>query len=263
MKTFTKTVWNSETLRIVSVESVEYFGRLDLACGASGAEKSAFANEQKVSNLLTENFQEFAGKDSAILDNMVNTLTPIVERGPSQFGLAPAEEAAERTSAAENLSAAGAQAANAVRGALASRGGGTTYLPSGSEASILGTLAQDTAVKEALAQSAITERGYDIGRKNWEFATEGLMKAPGELEAPVTSAGGVANTGAEAESKAAQSITQANQAWMAPVAGIIGAGVKGALGIATGGASLVADAAVPGMSEAKFSPGGSGTSVGG
>lgn len=195
-------------------------------CGASSQEKTAFGNEQKLSQLLTTNFQEFAGKNSAILENITSALNPIVSAGPSQFGLAPAAEAAERTSAAENISAAGAQASNAVRGALASRGGGTTYLPSGSEASIIGSMAQDTAVKEALAQSSITQKGYDIGRQNWEFATEGLMKAPGELENPVTAAGKDLMPAAEAVSQGADKITAANRAWEAPVGKIVGAGLS-------------------------------------
>lgn len=214
-------------------------------CGASSEQKQAFANEKKISQLLTTNFEEFAGRNSAILDNMISSLSPIESAGPGQYGLPAAEDAALRTSASENISSAGAQASNAVRSALASRGGGTTYLPSGSEASIIGTLAQDTAQKEALAQNQITEKGYDTGRQNWEFATEGLIKAPGELENPVTSAGSGALGGAEAEQKGAEAITQANQAWMAPVAGIIGAGVKAATAGATGGASLLASAAAP------------------
>jgi hypothetical protein len=218
-------------------------------CGASSQEKMAFGNEEKISSLLTENFQEFAGKNAAILDNMVKSLSPIESAGPSQFGLAPAEEAAERTVTAENMSAAGAQATNAVRSALASRGGGTSYLPSGSEAEILGSIAQDTAVKEALAQAKITERGYDVGRQNFEFATEELGKAPGELENPVVNAGNSALSGAEGEQKGAEAITQANQAWMAPVAGIIGAGVKMATAGATGGASL----AIPSLTDSPIS----------
>ena len=191
-------------------------------CGASGDQKTAFANEQKISGLLTSTFQDFAGKNSAMLDELTKSLTPIQAHGPSQFGMSPAEEAAERSSAAENLSAAGQQAANATRAALASRGGGMSYLPSGSEASILGGLAQDTAVKEALAQSGITQRGYDIGRQNWEYATEGLEKAPEAFEAPVISAGNAATGSAGQAMQGANEITQANQAWMAPVAGIIG-----------------------------------------
>jgi len=199
-------------------------------CGASPQQKEAFANETKVSGILTNQLQQFAGQNQEILNSLTSALTPIEEAGPEQFGFAPAEAAAMRTDVAEQLNAGAAQTANAVRGALASRGGGTTYLPSGSEASILGTLAQDTAVKEAEAQAGITQKGYDIGRQNWQFATEGLMKAPGELEAPINQAGGAAVGAAEGAMSGANAITAANQAWMQPVGAIIGATVKGATG---------------------------------
>lgn len=178
--------------------------------------------------MLTTQLSEFAGNNLAILREIQNNLKPIQSAGPEQFGFAPSEEAALRTGTAEQVAAAGAQTANAVRGAVASRGGGTTYLPSGSEASIIGSLAQDTAVKEALAQSAITAKGYDVGRQNWEFATEGLMKAPGELENPVTGAGDAALGGAKAEMEGGKDITDANNAWMQPVGEIIG-GIAGGL----------------------------------
>jgi hypothetical protein len=194
-------------------------------CGASGQQKEAFANETKVSQLLTTQFQQFAGENQEILGQLTKNLSPIQEAGPSQFGLSPAQEAAERTGTAEQLTAAGSQVSNAIRGAIASKGGGTNPLPSGSLASIEGALAQDTAVKEALAQSKITERGYDIGRENWQFATKGLMEAPGALENPVTGAGGEALSGAQAQMKGADEITAANRAWEAPVGKLIGAGL--------------------------------------
>lgn len=188
-----------------------------------------------MSGLLTEQFQKFAGDNAEILKSITSSLSPIQSAGPSQFGFSPTEEAARRTGTAEQLNASGSQVANAVRSAIASKGGGTTYLPSGSEASILGSIAQDTAVKEAMAQSNITAEGYDIGRKNWEFATEGLMKAPGELESPVTSAGGAALGGAEAEMKGGTDITQANQAWMQPVGALVGGIINKAISAGTGG----------------------------
>lgn len=205
-------------------------------CGASSQEKSAFANETKVSSLLTEQFQKFAGDNASILNELTQNLTPIQAAGPSQFGFAPSEEAALRTGATEQLSAAGAQTANAVRGAVASRGGGTTYLPSGSEASIIGALAQDTAVKQAEARDAITSKGYDVGRQNWEFATEGLTKAPGALESPVIGAGEAATGGAKAEMEGGQAITAANQAWMQPVGALAGGVIGGLLPKIPGGA---------------------------
>jgi hypothetical protein len=228
MKIYTKIVWDMESLNIVSADSYEYDGPVELFCGASKEEKAAFANLQKVSNVMNTAFQDYYGKNNALMDEITRNLTPIQAAGPSQFGLSPAEEAAERTMTAEQMSQAGAQASNAVRSALASRGGGTAYLPSGSEASILGSLAQDTAVKEALAQAGITQRGYDIGRENWKFATKGLEEAPSAFEAPVIEAGRAATGAAEGEMQGGEAITQANQAWMAPVGQIVG-GVAGGL----------------------------------
>lgn len=182
---------------------------------------------------MTEQFQKFAGDNSAILSELTQNLTPIQTAGPSQFGFSPAEEAALRTGTAEQLSAANSQVANAVRGSMANKG----TLPSGSENAIIGALAQEGAVKEAEAQSAITTKGYDIGRQNWEFATEGLMKAPGELESPVTGAGSAATGAASAEEKGAQDITAANQAWMQPVGALLGGVTGGLLKMGTGGAA--------------------------
>src|SRR6266576_2701613 len=194
-------------------------------CGVSKEQRAAFQNEKKISDSLSEQFQKFAGDNASILKELTSNLSPIQSAGPSQFGFSPAEEAALRTGTAEQLNAAQSQVSSAVRSAMASKGGGTT-LPSGSEASIIGALAQDTAVKNALAQSGITQKGYDIGRQNWEFATEGLMRAPGELEAPVISAGDAALQGAQVQSKGADSITAASRAWEAPVGKIIGAGLN-------------------------------------
>lgn len=171
---------------------------------------------------MTENFENFAGTNANILKELTGSLTPIVEAGPGQFGFTPSEAAAMRTDAAEQLNAAGANATNAVRSAVASQGGGTTFLPSGSSASILGALAQDTAVKEAEAQSGITQAGYAQGNKNWLAATQELAGAPGELENPITGAGDAAVSGANLEQSGANAITQANQAWMQPVGQIIG-----------------------------------------
>jgi hypothetical protein len=229
MKIVTKAVWNIETGTYLERVGYDYCGPIELACGASQQQKDAFQNEKKISDMLTTQLSEFAGNNLAILREIQGNLTPIQSAGPQQFGFAPAEESALRTGTAEQLNAAGAQTANAVRGAIASRGGGTNFLPSGSEAAIIGSLAQDTAVKEAEAQSAITAKGYDIGRQNWEFATEGLMKAPGELESPVNQAGSVATGAAGQEMQGGTEITQANQAWMQPVGALAGGVIKGFL----------------------------------
>jgi hypothetical protein len=230
MKTYNKFVWDSRTLKLVGSEirHQDYQGPVERFCGASSQQKSAFADEQKTAGMLRDNLAEFAGTNQGILKDLMAELTPIASAGPGQFGFSPAEETALRTSATENLAAASRNATNSYRSAMASAGGGNLHLPSGSEAAINASLAEDAASKQAAAQLGITEKGYDIGRQNWEMATQGLASAPGQLENPVTSAGNAAVGGGQVEQSGAQAITDANNAWMAPVAGLIG-GVAGGL----------------------------------
>jgi len=191
-------------------------------CGASEGQKMAAASLGKISGQMSYFLEKVMGENMNILGMIKNALAPIVTGGPSQFGMSPAEEAAKRTAATANITAAGRRAADATRSALASRGGGNIYLPSGSEAAIESGLAQNIAEKQAEAQLGITEEGYKIGRENFFRGTGMLTAAPGELEGPIAQAGGAAVGAGKASSEAQEAITAANQAWMGPVGGIIG-----------------------------------------
>lgn len=200
-------------------------------CGASGQQKQAYGDIASLANTLRSNFQTIFAGNMNILNNLESSLAPTVAGGVGQYGFTGAEDAAKRTQATEQIAQAGAQASNLVRGSLAAQGGGNTFLPSGSEAAIESSLAQNTAVKQAQAQLGITEQGYETGRENY-FQSVGLAGGlPGELENPATSAGNAALGGAQAQMEGANAITQANNAWVAPVAGMIGAVGSAALGI--------------------------------
>src|SRR3954471_12347714 len=129
--------------------------------GASSQQKLSYGNMQKISGLLTADFQKIFGDNSALLKSITGALSPIVAAGPSQFGFSPQETAAMRTQTAELNAAAGQQATNALRGSLAAVGGGTQVLPSGSMAALEGDLALKEASKEATDQAGITQKGYD------------------------------------------------------------------------------------------------------
>jgi len=202
-------------------------------CGASKGEKLAGAQIRKTSNALYTSFQKIYADNSAILGSITNALTPIVKGGASQYGFSAAEDAALRTQATAELARAGRSASGAVRSALASRGGGNVLLPSGSEASIEAGLAENEAYKQAEAQLDITGKGYETGRENFFRGTGMLGAAPGELEAPITRAGGAAMSGSQAYAGSEKYLAAAGRRWMKPVAGIIGAGLT----LATGGAA--------------------------
>lgn len=199
-------------------------------CGASKELKQAYGGVKNLAGILRDDFRTIFGKNQKILDQVEGSLAPQVRGGVNQYGFSNAEDAARRGQATETISAAGAQASNAVRSAMASRGGGNTFTPSGSQEAIDATLAQDTAVKQAEAQMGITEQGYEVGRENFYKSVALAGALPGELENPSIQAGNSALSGAEAEVSAANDITQANNAWIAPVAGMLGAVGGAALG---------------------------------
>ena len=96
-------------------------------------------------------------------------------------------------------------------------------------------------ILQAEAQMGITEQGYEVGRENY-FKSIALAGAlPGELENPATQAGDVALGGAKAQEQGAEAITQANNAWVGPVAGMLGAVGGAAIGrIKPGGSAPLA-----------------------
>ena len=210
-------------------------------CGASKEQKESYGNVKSLGNMLRGAFQTIFAKNQGILDHLEASLDPQVRGGASAYGYSASEDAAKRGQATEQIAQAGTQAANVVRSAAASRGGGNTFLPSGSQEAIDATLAQDTAVKQAEAQMGITEQGYEVGRENYYKSVALAGALPGELENPATQAGDVALGGAKAQEQGAEAITQANNAWMAPVAGMLGAVGGAAIGrIPTGGSAPLA-----------------------
>jgi hypothetical protein len=195
-------------------------------CGASGIENKAFQNEVNIESILRNDFTAIFGKNTGILDMLEGSLAPQVQGGPGQYGFTPAEDAARRGQATEQLAQAGTEAANAVRSSMAAQGGGNTLLPSGSQAAIDAALAQQTATRQAEAQMGITQQGYDVGRENYYQSLALAGRLPGELENPATTLADPMLKGAGMQMQGAQEITQANNAWIAPVAGLVGAGLN-------------------------------------
>src|SRR5204862_1344023 len=141
-----------------------------------------------------------------------------------------------------------------VRSSMASMGGGNITLPSGSQDAINAMLAQGSAEKQAESQMAITQQGYETGRENYFKSVELAGALPGELENPATAAGGAALSGAEAQEKGANDITAANNAWMAPVAGMLGSLGGAALGGIGGSTSPFAKTGGYGVAAAGLGP---------
>jgi hypothetical protein len=203
-------------------------------CGPSASQKAAANTEQTVSQEMAANAATIFGQNENILKAITGALEPIVAAGPDQYGFSTQEDAAMRSQATNTLAAEGNNATNAVRSSLASRGGGNTLLPSGSEAAIESSLAENQATQQSQAQLGITQQGYNTGRANFFGAESALAGAPGALESPETSAGTAAEGAANQALEGATQIQQEENAWVAPVEGMIG-GVLGGIAPVFGG----------------------------
>jgi hypothetical protein len=239
----------------------DYSGPVDLACGATGTQEEQLATAQNLSSEMNVDFGTIFGQNQAILSNITSALEPVVAAGPGQYGYSAAEDAAMRSQATENIAQAGRAATDTTRSAMAAEGGGNIYLPSGSQEAVEAGLAAQTAEKQAEAQSAITQAGYQTGRQNF-FQAEGMLAgAPAGLEEPAT---GYAKTalsalsGAEAqEDKVAAANAAPGQmiggllgsvagAFLGPVGAALGSKVGGLIGgSASGGGGGSTDSDVP------------------
>jgi len=230
MKITTKKVIDMETEVVILHEFYEYDGTPDLFCGASPEQQAAYAQQTRTAGTLEADFNKIFSGNQNILDTLTAPLKNIVNLGVGQFGMTHEEEAARRTEAAETIGAAGRAATGKAREALAAMGGGNYIAPSGSREAVEAGLAEETALKQAEAQQKITEQGYQLGRENFFTASKELAAAPGELENPATNMeSGI--VGAEGlAGKTANEIAQANNAWIGPLAGLVGDVGKVALG---------------------------------
>jgi hypothetical protein len=211
-------------------------------CGPSGQQKSLAGQEQNFSTVLQSDYAQRFGDQSAVLQNLNRSLTPIFQQGPDQQGFGAQELAALNTTAGENVGQNYAKASRALNNQLAVRGGGNEFLPSGADAQLREELASNAAAKSSDLQNQIVAANYGQGRKNWEQATAGLEALSGRYD---PTAFGSLTTGANqnAFGEATQVQNMKNQkeaeiaggvASLAMDAATFGAGAMGGGGISGG-----------------------------
>jgi hypothetical protein len=141
-------------------------------CGPSGAEKSISGQTAAFGSTLQNDFNVRLKGQSDILDSINRALSPIVDAGESQQGFSPEELAAKNTEALNSTGANYSNAARAVQGQLAGRGG-DSGLESGIDQQIRGTLAGEAAGELSKEQLGITDENFATGRKNFLNALSG------------------------------------------------------------------------------------------
>ena len=229
----TRAVFDADGV-LVELDGYLYRGPVAMCGGPSQQQQDIAAQQQQFYSTLTTNYKDVFNRQQAVLGDLTKAWTPILNAGENQYGLSAAEDAAERGQATNATAANYRNAAAAVGNQLATRGGGNTVLPSGTDAQILSQVAENAAAQESSQNLAITQRGYDIGRQNFNAAANVLGGVAGQYN-PTGYAGQATGAGQAAFSSATTNYQEAQAAspWKM-VGGILG---SAAMDFATGGIS--------------------------
>lgn len=194
-------------------------------CGPTAAEEQIQGQSASFSSLLNANYAQNFGAHSAILKNLSDVLTPIVQAGPNQRGMSP-EQRAAITGNAINTSAANYKNVATVVGTdRAAAGGGNDYVPSGADKQVQAEIASRSAEGLSNTENQIEQADWDLGRSKFNSAVSGLGGVAAGYDP-----NGTAREAEGASSNAfgqAQANQEAGDAWMQSVGGFVG-GLGGA-----------------------------------
>ena len=199
-------------------------------CGPSANEEQIEGATQSLAMSMESDFQQRFAQQSSVLQNLNNSLTPIVAAGPNQTGFSAEELAAMNTSAINNAGAANKNAQQAAGNAIAGEGGGGgSGLLTGPQQAIKAGIATSTGNELADTQNQITQANYQQGNANYNRAVSGEQALAGEYNPQ--SFGEGAQSGLGASFGEANTINTQQQALGK---GLLSAGLSG-LGAITSG----------------------------
>lgn len=147
-------------------------------CGPSKQQEQIAGQQASFAGTLQSNYATQFGAQSAILSSLNNAMSPIVAAGPNQQGYSAQELSALNAHAINTAGGAYKNAAQAVSGQLAGRGG-DSGLTSGVDAQIKGSLASSAAGNASNALNTIATQNYDVGRQNFFNAASGQRALAG------------------------------------------------------------------------------------
>jgi hypothetical protein len=201
-------------------------------CGPSQQEYNAQEQESSFMQDYSNAFNTRQASQTSLLNNINNTLNPILQAGPNQQGFSASELASYDTQA---LDTTGKNYANAERAldTNASAGGDST-VESGVQQQQKGALASEAAGTTSGEELGINEANYAQGRQNFESAVGG-EESVAQLENP-TAYGNLTQTANSTDFNESSQINQQSNQEEADIAG----GITSLAGAAlTGGASSV------------------------
>lgn len=230
-------IWSDRQDRYIIIRDVRrpFFGQVAFVKGASAQQTDIANSQQNFYNSLTANYGQQFANQNAILSTLQNSLNPIVQAGPNQFGFSKAETNNLNSQALQGTGQQFRNAAKSLGEAQAAQGGGNSYLPTGAQAQQQAALAASGANQTSNQLMDIQQKGYDTGRAQYNAAIGQLGGVAGMYN-PTGLAGTATGAGSAAASEANQVAQLNNEAspWNL-VGGILGGAAGAGLDAFTGG----------------------------
>lgn len=230
-------IWSDRQDRYIIVKDMRrpFFGQLAWCKGASAQQTSLANSQQNFYNTLSADYNQQFANQNAILGTLRNSLAPIVQAGPNQFGFSKAETNNLNSQALQGTGQQYTNAAKSLGESQAAQGGGNSYLPTGAQAQQQATLAATGANQASNQLMGIQQAGYQQGYNQYQSAVNALGGVASQYN-PTGYAGDATGAGNAAANEANQVAQLNNEAspWNL-VGGILGGAVGAGLDAFTGG----------------------------
>lgn len=174
-------------------------------------------------NTLTSNYSSDYSQFEGLQSSLMNTLSPIVNAGPSQYGFSTGETNALNSSAINAGAASTNNAQVAANQQIIAANGGSAAVPTGAQEELMQQADLSGAQSTASALNNIQLEGYQQGTTNYNNALSGEMSIlsadnPNAWASSTTSAGSAATGSVNALTSA----EEADNSWETALSGAIG-----------------------------------------
>jgi hypothetical protein len=207
-------------------------------CGGAGQDqKDIAASNRDFAGAMRQSFEKrFAGQND-VLVKLNSALTPTLAAGPGGRGLNPTERRLAEARIADRTAANYQNAARAVGGQLAGRGG-DSGLMSGVDAQIKASLAGQSAKEQTESQTQLELSDFEAGRANYNTALQGMTALSGQYDP--TQFGSLAGQTGDLAFNQAKDIDKQKGGFWKTLGGIASAGLGIASNLIPGGSAVKA-----------------------
>ena len=237
-------IWSDRQARYILLRenSIIWKGEVALCKGSSDAQNNLATSQTNFYNQLQQDQSAQFGQQQNVLGALQNTLNPIVQAGPNQYGYNAAETNNLNSSVINNTATQYQNAARNLGAQQGAAGGGNTLLPSGVQSQQQAALAASAANQTATGLTGVQQAGYEQGNRQYNNAVGGLGGVAGQYGSGATSYAGSANSAGSDAGNELNTIQQENNAaspW-GTIGGILGGAASAFAGGMTGGLSTLA-----------------------